>query len=167
MPIIGQFTAKALLQGNTKVAHPNDANAPFVQKNYIPIPAYFSSNRIIWPRTKPPEMIPFKGTVDKTWQTMYGMSYLKFWFYMLTEEAYPDNLNDYTKLFLLNKGYIRDPILWHGSVQYGSSATTWGGTWQFDSVEITNLKGNISQVNVQVSRQIEAQTIIDPAAYEA
>lgn len=166
MPIIGQFTSEALKIGDTKVENPNDLDNKFVFPNWQPRPAYFSSNRIVWPRTKPPQMIPFFDTVDKRYQATYGMSYLKYWFYLKTEDirtSQSGEESEYEKLFIENSGYIRDPQLKHGALS-DPTTTIWYGVWQFDSVDIQNLKGNISQINVQISKQIVSTQIIDPTA---
>ncbi len=172
MAIIGegdQLITFAVLAGTISVKDPNSGTR-LEFPNYIPSTAHFAGNRIIWPVSKPIELVPFQKTEDSSYATSFGMSYLKYWFYMKTEDAHPAEFNnvtldpgtpgEYDKLFLEGAGYIMGPVLTHSGIE----DREWSGVWRFDSVNINNIKGNLSKVDVQISRQIYQAQIVDVEA---
>jgi|TARA_Y100000296_G_scaffold610_1_gene600 hypothetical protein len=167
---IDPFLGDVRPNGKIKVVNPNDENAPFEYKNFGVYPAFFKSNKIVWPRLKPPEMISLVDTATSQFMVNYGMSYLSFYFYMRTDAAHPALVGgaqgDYDNLFINSNGYMTDIELQH-SKDDSSGGKIWEGTWQHENVDIRNIKGNLCQVDMTVSKQVIASQVVDKTAYQS
>jgi|TARA_Y100000034_G_C6810747_1_gene364329 hypothetical protein len=158
----GSFIADISGNGDTNVNNPN-STTDYKYPNFKAEPSFFSGNKVIWPRVKPPEFISLVDTSDFQFQVNYGVSYLSYYFYMNTNEVGKEDYEDY---FINSNGYIRDIYLEHSKEAFGLGVT-WDGVWQFESADIRNIKGNISQVDITVSKQISAMQVVDKKAEQA
>lgn len=164
------FIAKIVDNGSISIADFNNPGSYFQYQNVSITPAFFTGNKIVYPRGTPMSSVALIKTSTAQNTISYGISYLSFYFYMKTDQISEgsDELGygEYDKIFIDSNGYIADLELQH-SKEDSAGGKIWPGVWQFESADIKNIKGNLSQIDMTVSKQVVAEQILDPSGFRS